>query len=87
MNECTEFTITVKSEIASIFDDVVASAARKGLQIKGDATRGTVKHSKYKVQGTYTVRGKAISFKLEEDEYFANCDDVESKFREALKGY
>lgn len=87
MTQCTEFTITVKSEIASVFDEVVASAAKKGLQIKGDATKGTVKHTKYKVHGTYRVKGKTIAFALEEDEYFASCSDVESKFRDALKGY
>jgi hypothetical protein len=84
--QCKPFEITLKSDIATIFNDVVEQAKKNKLVIKGDATKGTIQHTKYKVSGKYTVKGKTITFEMTEDEYFDQCPTIEEEFRKALKG-
>ena len=84
--QCKPFDITLKSDIATIFNDVVEQAKKNKLVIKGDATKGTIQHTKYKVSGKYTVKGKTITFEMTEDEYFDQCPTIEDEFRKALKG-
>ena len=85
-DQCAAFDITLKSEIAEIFQNVVEQGKKNKLNIDGDATKGTIKHTKYKVWGKYTVKGKTIKFEMVEDEYFDQCGRVEEEFRKALKG-
>ncbi len=84
--KCKPFEITIKSEVADVYDDVVKKAKAAKLIIKGKPQKGTIKHTKFKVKGKYTSKGKTIRLEMEEDEYFDQCDRIESDFRKALKG-
>lgn len=85
-DKCKPFDISLKSDIAQIYEDVVGQAKKNKLIIKGDPKKGTIQHTKYKVSGKYTVKGKTITFEMTEDEWLDQCPKVESEFRKALKG-
>ena len=64
----------------------MSQAKKNKLIIKGDTKKGTIQHTKYKVSGKYTIKGKSITFVMTEDEWLDQCPKVESEFRKALKG-
>ncbi len=85
-NKCPAFEVKVKSNIEDVYDEVVKQAKAAGLDVKGDAKKGTVKHNKYKVEGKYTSKGNSIKFEMTEDEPFDQCRRIEKEITKALKG-
>ena len=85
--ECDSFEVKFKSDLDdAVFAEVVKKSKAEGLIIKGDPKKGTLKHTKYKFVGKYTIKGKVIKFEIVEDMTGPWCGKIEKDITKAMKG-
>jgi len=87
-NKCKTVEVVIKGDVAQVLEDVKAEAAKHDIEIKGDTTRGTIKHRKIDVKGTYRIdaKSKKISIDMAEDTMFTNCKSIEAGLRDFFAG-
>ena len=87
MNRCKPVQVVLKGDVAQVLKDVTAEAARHDIEVKGDTTKGTIKHKKIDVSGTYVIdKDKKITIQMSEDSIFASCTEIESGLRDFFQG-
>lgn len=86
MPKCSAFTVKVKGDMQKVLDEVTKLAKKKGAEVKGDVTKGTIKIPDYKISGTYAVKGQEITLAMEEDHWMVTCDRVKEEISAFFKG-
>ena len=86
MPKCPTFEVTVKGDVAKIVEDVKKEAAKKDIEVKGDAKAGTLRHKTVDIRGTYAVSGQKIRFDITEDTWMADCAKIKNGITEWFKG-
>jgi len=86
-NKCNTVVVTIKGDIEKVLADVKKEAAGHGLEIKGDAKSGTIKHKSVDVKGTYSYdeKTKKISIDMTEDTILTSCSKIEAGLRDFFK--
>lgn len=86
MGKCKEIKITIKGNPKKVLDDVKKLAAKNDIVITGNEVKGSMKHKKVDVKGTYTVKGQEVTIKMEENSWIVSCDQVNKGVKDFFKG-
>jgi hypothetical protein len=84
-SKCASFTVEVKGKVKEVLDEAAKKAKSKDVIIDGDEKKGTVTHSDI-IRGSYSVKDQKISFDIEEDSIFIDCDLVKKTVSDYFKG-
>ncbi len=78
-----KFTIDVDGDPADLIARARGALASIGGKIEGDATGGTVSGDTPfgRIEGTYSVVGRAVSFDITKKPMLVSCSMIESQLR------
>lgn len=85
-DKCPAVSVTLKGEPAAVLEEVKKLGAKNNVDISGDATKGTIKHRKIGVSGTYTVSGKKLTIAMVDDTFLIDCTKLNSMILEWFDG-
>ena len=86
MPKCKELSITIKGAPKKVLDEVKRLAAKNDIIISGNEVKGTMKHKKVDVTGTYSVKGQVVTIKMTENSWVVSCEQVNKGVKEFFKG-
>lgn len=85
-DKCPAVSITLKGEPAKVLEEVKKIGAKGGVEISGDAAKGTIKHKTISVSGTYTISGQKLTIAMVDDTFLIDCKKLNEKILEFFDG-
>lgn len=85
-DKCPSVDVTLKGEPAKVLDEVKKLGAKNGVDIVGDASKGTIKHKTIAVSGTYTVSGQKVTIAMVDDTWLIDCKKLNAMVADFFKG-
>ena len=85
MSDRCKFSVKIKGGIADVLKEVKKEAARHDVEVRGDTKKGSLRHKKVDIKGTYVVEAKKVALDIVEDTMWADCKKIESSVKKWFK--